>query len=717
MSVRAGSRRVQPSPSKARSRSRPQPRTLVVGCDVGGTFTDAVLWDGTRLAHAKRPTTPENRAAGTAAAIATVLREADAEPAHVSMVLHGSTVATNAMLTRAGPRVGLITNAGFEHALEIGRQDRRALYDSSVVRVPPLVERKHRFGVRGRIDAAGHEVERFDAAGLRRLAPRLRGLGAIAISFLHSYANDAHERAAESLVGRLLPGVPCATSAATARVFREYERTSTTVANAFLLPVMKGYLSLLRKELRARGVEAPLLVLDSAGGALSTRAAQRHPVSTVLSGPAGGAAALAFYARACREPNLLGLDMGGTSTDLGLAVDGVVREAHEGTIAGLPLHVPMVDVTTIGAGGGSIARIDDGGILRVGPESAEAVPGPAAYGRGGTHATVTDAHVILGHLESLLGGTWPLDRAAAAAAITPLAEDLSLSVPDVAEAILRVADAQIVNAARLVTTARGFDPRFFTLCAYGGAGPLHGASVAAALGVKRVLFPSAPGTFCAFGMLTAPARVDRTRTWLRPARAAVPELRRLAREVVSDLRTDGFARSTIALRFEADLRYRGQSHEITIPLRAPEAIQTVGPAFERAHEREFAFVHEGTAIEIVNLRAIGRARLPLPVPASALRRRISGSGGRRSRPSDTDRWPKRAIRWGGRTVRARVAEHGAVLEAGGIRGPAIVSSATATYLVPPGARCRRDAWDNLLLDLPRASSGPVPQDDGEGVAL
>ncbi|MGQ0537293.1 MAG: hydantoinase/oxoprolinase family protein [Methanobacteriota archaeon] len=663
---------------------------VLLACDVGGTFTDCVLFDpgDGRLATHKVPTTRDDPSKGAIRGFVEILDEAGVPPARVTHVAHGTTVATNALLTRRGAKVALVTNEGFEDLLEIARQDRPSLYDLSVGRPPPLVPRASRFGIPGRLDPEGREVEPLSPEALRALSGRLAGHDAVAVVLLHSYANPAHEQALRPF----LSSFPVSLSSDVSPEFREYERASTTVANAFLLPVMRRYLEGFEEGLRTVGIRAPLFLFESAGGILSPRLAARRPVSTVLSGPAGGAAFCGALARASAEPRLLGFDMGGTSTDLCVVLDGAVRETSEGEIGGLPIRTPMLDVTTIGAGGGSLARVDEGGLLKVGPESAAAVPGPACSGRGGTEPSVTYAHVVLGHLRTLLGGRFELETKAAERAVSHIANALGCGIEEAAQGILDVADANMLAAARLATTARGHDPRDFALVAFGGAGPLHAVALARGLGIGRVLVPTGSGVACAIGLLSADLRRDGVRTWLRPDVDGAPEaLAALAKEVHADLVADGFSFEGTRTRYICDARYRGQSFELPIPLATPEDVRSVAGAFPEAHARAFGYDVPGAAVEIVNLRVTVTASLPARVdpmgmPESAGKEKGAGRSRRRmvvdGTPVEADVWPRGALSPGDR-----------------LEGPAVVEDAGSTLLVPTGATLVMDARGTLLVDV------------------
>jgi len=599
----------------------------------------------------------------------------------VARLHYGSTVATNALLERRGAPVVLLTTAGFEDVLEIGRQVRSVLYALEPRRPEPLVPRARRVGVRervladGRVEAAlaRREVARAVAAVTRTRA------SAVAVCLLHSYATPAHERRlGRALAGR---GLHVTLSHALLREYREYERVVTTAVNAYVGPAMASHLRALE-----RAVRGNLRVMQSSGGLIGARTACAEPVRTILSGPAGGVVGAADRAGRAGLDRVITLDMGGTSADVSL-VDGAPALRTETAIAGLPVRGPALDIHTVGAGGGSLARLDRGGALRVGPESAGADPGPACYGRG-TAPTVTDANLVLGRLveTEFLGGEMRLDRARAERALAPLARRLGRSLTATAAGIVRVANATMERAVRVITVERGHDPRAFTLVAFGGAGGLHAAELASALGVRTVYVPRHPGLLSAWGVLAADVVRDHGRT-LRavepPARVLAAGFRDLAHAARKDIGRDGVARPIVERLLEA--RYAGQSYEVTVPY---------GPgwraAFHRAHARLFGHADPRRPVEVVTLRL--RAR-----------------GGRISPPADP---PPRRRRRGALAMRPVVfddGEHAAAVHrrddlAPGqrLRGPAVVCEYSATTLVPPGWRVAVDRLGGLLLAAGRA---------------
>jgi N-methylhydantoinase A len=590
---------------------------------------------------------------------------------------YGSTVATNALLERRGARVVLLGTAGFEDVLEIGRQTRPQLYALEPRRPAPLVPRGRRLPVHERVLADGR-VE--TALGARALARAVRAVlrsraEAVAVCLLHSYAAPAHERRlGRALAGR---GLHVTLSHRLLREYREYERVATTVVNAYVGPVMARHLAAL-----VAGVPGGVRVMQSSGGLIGARAAAAEPVRTILSGPAGGVVGAADRARRARLRRIITLDMGGTSADVSL-VDAVVAHRTETSIDGLPVRVPVIDIHTVGAGGGSLARVDAGGVLRVGPESAGADPGPACYGRG-TAPTVTDANLVLGRLveTEFLGGTLRLDRGRAVRALEPLARRLGVSLERAASGIVEVATAAMERAVRVITVERGHDPRTFTLVAFGGAGGLHAAALAGALGIRRVWVPRQPGLLSAWGVLAAEMVRDYGRT-LRsvapPAGVLEKGFRELERAARRELGREGVNQPHFERLLEA--RYAGQAYELTVPY-GP----TWSRVFHRSHARRFGHADPRRAVEVVTLRVRargGRTRLPVDqVPR----------GGRRA---PIHRRP--VVFSGGRRL-AAVFRRDDLAAGSGLRGPAIICEYSATTVVPPGWRASVDGTGGLLLE-------------------
>jgi N-methylhydantoinase A len=600
-----------------------------VAIDVGGTFTDLVaVGDGQTIAL-KVATTPRAPELGVLAALE-ALAERGVALASIERITHATTIATNALLGQMHldlPRVVFVTTDGFRDVIEIGRQNRSAVYDLFVTRPAPLVAREDRVGTRERMDYRGQPLVALDDAEIARVveAVRAREPGAIAIGFLHAYANDDHERRMETALARAMPGIPTARSSVVDPEYREYERFSTTVVNAALLPIVRRYLDDLRAALATRGIHAPLYVMRSDGGMTRADAAAAQPAALIESGPAGGTIAAAALARRLQIADVLAFDMGGTTAKAGTIAAGRVQLANEFEAAGgthsgrsikgsgYPVRFPFVDLAEISAGGGTIAYVDAGGSLRVGPLSAGADPGPACYGRANT-ATVTDANVVLGRLNQthLLGGTFPIDAARSRAAIAWLADQIGTSVEEAAAGIVTLVDAQMAKVLRIVTVERGLDPRAFTLVAFGGNGALHACALADDLGIARILVPPRPGLFSADGLLAADLRASYSAPILRPcADLDAVELATifapLEARARDDVRAQGAPDATVGLLREADARYRGQSFELTLSCNEyPRAIAT---AFHDAHERRYGYAARDEVVELVNVRAIATAAL------------------------------------------------------------------------------------------------------------
>ena len=578
---------------------------MVLGVDVGGTFTDAVLAGPGVLVTAKAPTTPDDQSRGVLQAIADVLRLAGARPADVTAFGHGMTVATNALLEDRGARTAFVATEGFTDVVALGRQARRDLYRLCAAHPAPICPPERRFPAPERLTVDGI-LRPLTADDATAVADAVAGCApqAVAVCLLHAWRDPVHELAlGRALRERLGPGVHVSLSHEVVGTFREFERAATTEIDAALSPLLSAYLERLIAGTRAAGLPLPD-VMQSSGGLIEAATAARHAALTVLSGPAAGAAAAALVAEACGEPDLVCFDMGGTSCDVSVVEAGQVRETAGAAVAGRPVALPMVDIHTVGAGGGSIAWRDAGGALRVGPRSAGAVPGPAAYGRGGREPTVTDAHVVLGRLraDAPLAGI-VLDVAAAHAAVALLAGDLGLDPQACARGILDVANAEMTRALRVMTVERGIDPRGFALLAFGGAGPLHAAEIAAALGMRRILVPRASGVLSALGLAAADRRMTRQRSVL--LRGASLSDQRLAAEVRA-LEAD--ARAALGapqapVRTVAETRFAGQSHELAVPLAPDVGVAGLRAAFAALHERRNGWSDPGAPIELVTLRA------------------------------------------------------------------------------------------------------------------
>lgn len=676
-----------------------------IGVDVGGTFTDLIAADerGGALVPVKVLSTPRSPADGVLAAFHRLLEERPDEPTYL---VHASTIGTNLFLGQIGlelPRVALLTTAGFRDVLEIGRQRRAELYNLFYQRPRPLVERRNRIGVAERVDAGGRTVIPLDEAAVAAAAARLAAekIDAVAICFLHAYAYPDHERRAKAIVQDALPGAVVVASCEVDPEYREYERTSTTVISALLSPVVSRYLRGLSTRLRDEGHTVPLYAMQSSGGITTVEGAAATPATLIESGPAAGVVGAAALGRRLGHARLLSFDMGGTTAKAGAVIDGhpqVVAEyevggtVHAGRIvrgSGYPVRAPFIDLAEVSAGGGTVAWVEDHA-LRCGPLSAGADPGPACYGRGGAQPTVTDAHLLLGWLSpaGLLGGRMPLSAAAASEAMDSVARPLGLDRTATAAGIVRVVNAQMVRALRIVSLERGYDPREMAMIAFGGAGPMHAAALADELGIREVVIPPNPGVFSAVGLLAADLRSDRVESVMRPvervdAQWLETRFRRLEAEAQKDVR-EGDGRRTVVVRRALDCRYVGQSYELTVPGEVP--LPNAAEAFRARHAEIYGYAPPREPVEIVNTRVTALGVMP-PLALWDAPPGPPQAGQQRTRRAHFDEG------WVEVPVLARAA-----LEAGRVAaGPAIVEEGEATTVVPPGWSVRRGEAGTLVL--------------------
>ncbi|MGQ3411590.1 hydantoinase/oxoprolinase family protein [Natrinema sp. LN54] len=651
-----------------------------VGVDVGGTFTDVALTVDDRLVTAKVPTT-DNQHVGVLEGIEKACESAGIDPAEIDGFAHAMTVSVNALLERGGAETALVTTEGFRDVLEIGRQDRPDLYDLEAEKPEPLVPRERRFEVGER--TTGEGVERpVDPEEIRDLAATLRerGVEAVAVSLLHSYADPENERiVAETLREEL--AVPVSASHEVLAEFREFERTSTTAVDAYVRPAIDHYVGRLVEEADDAGVPAPR-IMQANGGIADPETVREHAVTTTLSGPAAGVVGAAATVDDDDVEGLVTFDMGGTSSDVSLVRDGRAERTTDAEIDGLPIRTPMVDVNTVGAGGGSIAWVDAGGALRVGPESSGAQPGPACYGRGGTRPTVTDANVVLGYIgpETALGGEMTLDVEAARDALEELADEAGLDgALEAARGVYRVANATMTRTIRSVTVERGHDPREFALVAFGGAGPMHAAALADSLSVDRVVVPRPGGVLSAFGLLAADESYDAVRTVGVSLEAAdTGDLESVYDGLVADVLADASDPDAARVERAADCRYAGQSFELTVPVDDEFDAATVAERFREAHERAYGYAMD-ESIEVVNLRATAT----IPGSEPTIRHEGAGDavvGTREAHFPGTGDEPREATVYD----RDRLAPGAAV------DGPAILEQAESTTVVPP-------AWTGDIL--------------------
>ncbi len=641
-----------------------------VGVDTGGTFTDFVFVKDGQIQLFKVPSTPEDPSLAIKQGLERIGVSAE--------VVHGTTVGTNALLQRRGARTALITTRGFEDVLVIGRQARPELYNLNAVKPPPLVADDLRFGVSERVVASGEVIEPLNENELAELVAKLKqaGVESIAISLLFSFLHPEHEERIAQSLAKL--GVPLSISSRILPEYREFERTSTVVINAYLQPLMGRYLNRLRDQ------TPNLRVMQSSGGSISAEVAAAEPVRTILSGPSGGVVGALRAARSAGFKNVITFDMGGTSTDVALCDAGAIRTTNEAVVAGLPVAVSVMDIHTVGAGGGSIARVDEGGSLRVGPESAGADPGPACYGRS-LLPTVTDAHVVLGHFGGggLLGGEFKLDEKRARAALAELAGDLSrvtgkrTSVVAAAEGVLSVANTNMERALRHISVERGHDPRQFALLPFGGAGGLHAVELARALRIPTVIMPTAPGALSAVGVLVADVVKDQSRTVMftlgsKQVSKLDGVFREMEREAAAVLRREGFAPASQRHERALAMRYRGQSFELLIE----KTGGNLAASFHRAHRERYGYAQEESEVEIVSarLRSIG-------VVSKLNVRKIPASRGT-AKPHAKNVYRRDELRGGMK-----------------LQTPCIVTEYSGTTLIPVDARAHVDQYGNILIDL------------------
>ncbi len=657
-----------------------------LGVDVGGTFTDVVLATDNGVTTAKVPTTESDQSEGVVAGIETACEEAGVEPGEITQFRHATTVATNALLEKTGAKTALVTTEGFGDVLEIGRQDRPALYDQTVRKPTPLVPEGRRFEVDERATTEGVErrvsddslegiIERVDAAAVE----------SIAVSFLHAYAHPENERRVAAAL-RERTDTAVVASHETLAAFREYERTATTVAEAYLTPVIDRYLARLETEVGERGVPTPR-VMQSNGGIADVETVRRNAVTTALSGPAAGVVGASLFDPRSHDGSIT-FDMGGTSSDVGLIQDGNIGETTDANVGGHPVRVPMVDVETVGAGGGSIAWVDDGGALRVGPRSAGAEPGPACYGQGGSDPTVTDANLALGYLGAgtTLGESLELDAAAARDALGELGEQAGMeTVTEAARGVYRVANATMARTIRRVTVERGHDPREFALVAFGGAGPMHATALAERLNVGTVVVPPANGVLSALGLLAADERHDAIRTHRTALTEADKETIEAAyADLTTSVREDVSAPGDMAVTRQADLRYAGQSHELTVSVPDPFDAAAVAARFGDAHGRARGYRLDDEPIELVTLRVTAVVDGTTP--------EITHDG------SDGARTGTREAHFDGAFDEIPVYDRRRIVPGRAVSGPAIFDGGESTAVLPPGWIARVDARGTLVME-------------------
>ncbi|KAB1657766.1 hydantoinase/oxoprolinase family protein [Pseudoclavibacter chungangensis] len=672
---------------------------LRVAVDVGGTFTDVCIFDDDTkdMRVTKVPSTPSD----PMVAVMNGVERGEIDLRDVTLFSHGTTVATNALITRQFPAAALVTTEGFRDVIEIRDGTKDDLWDAYNDVSGPYIRRRDRFEVPERIDYAGRIVTPLDEDAARRLAAliRKRGTRTIAVCFINSFANPAHELRMREILEEEIPDASITTSTEILPEIFEYERFNTAVSNAVLAPLVSGYVSRLGERLHEGGYDGDLLLLHSGGGSMTPRTVEKYPVRLAASGIAAGAISAKHIAQQCGYPNAVSLDMGGTSTDIALVADGELRVTKEWQVEyGHPIIFPSIEVLTIGAGGGSLAHIDIAGSLRNGPQSAGADPGPACYDTGGTQPTNTDANVVLGRLgTSLAGGAKQLDAARAAAAVTEvIAKPLGLELAEAAHAIVQVANANMADAVRLVSIRRGYDPRDFALLAFGGAGALHGADVARELGIPTVVVPPNPGVTSAMGCLLVDIRHDLSQMFTGLASQTDPDeleeaFTALETEASARLRHEGVAEENAVLQRQVSMRYRGQWRSLSVPIGSgPGSLEQAVESFHSQHEREFAYRNDATPVEIYQLQltAVGTTPKPVFTPKQRTARRAPD-------PVET-----RDVYFGDTGWVATPVYDRDLLPAGTrLDGPAIINQLDSTTVVPPGTLAEIDEWLNIRIHL------------------
>lgn len=683
-----------------------QRQEVRLGVDIGGTFTDGVLIDddtGT-ISIDKVPTTPRDPSEGFIRCTERLMVRGRVDPSSFRFIVHATTVATNAMLERQGARAGLLTTQGFRDVLEIARQIRHELYDLQTEKPRPLIPRERCLEIEERLNYLGEIIVPLDEESVARAVEILRAqaVTSIAVCLLHSYQNPAHERRAREIIRSLYPEAMVSLSSEIAPEIREYWRASTTVTNSYVAPLVSAYLEAIERKLRAQQIVAGLHIMQSSGGIMTVTTAKARPILMLESGPAAGVAAAAYFANLVGCRNAISFDMGGTTAKMGLIFDGqpnVVSEFEAGAAAGsgsglakgsgYPVLAPIMDLVEVGAGGGSIAWIDSGGLLRVGPRSAGADPGPACYARGGTDPTVTDANLVLGRLNPhyFLGGEIPLDLEAAYASIDArCARPLGLEVVGAAAGVIDIANATMMEAMRLVSVQRGHDPTEFSLIAFGGAGPVHANQLAEELGIPLVVVPPSPGVASAWGMLVSDLRHDYRVTRLQPlARARFEELNDVYRDFEEDalvtLLSEGVVPAHVEVQRYLDMRYIGQSWTLTIHAPktdlTPDDAPRLKEAFDRHHEQSYGYAVPGEFVEIVNIGLMAIGRVPKPPMRAFPRERVTPVGARKvSR--------RVYFRETGGFVDCPVYDRYALRDADRVPGPAVIEEPDSTTVVHPG---------------------------------
>jgi N-methylhydantoinase A len=680
--------------------------------DTGGTFTDLCVVDQDEgaLAVAKVASTPDNPALAVIEGIQKLIREEKLAPEGVQFLLHGTTVATNALLEHKGAEAALLTTEGFEDILQVGRQNRPQLYDFWVRRPQPIIPKHLSYGVPERILHTGQILRSLDEGKAADIIRTIRDkrIKSIAISLLHSYANAAHEKKLQQIIEEVHPDAYVTLSSDVLSEFREYERTSTICINSFVMPKVNNYVRFLEERLKDLGVASELYIMQSNGGVITAEMAREMSARTVLSGPAGGVLTGALLSRSTEYRDVITIDIGGTSSDISLIEGGLPKITTESQIGGYPIKLPMIDINTIGAGGGSIAWIDSGGALRVGPHSAGADPGPVCYGRGGTEPTATDANAILGRINPayLLGGEMEMHLEKAYQAVEEnIAKPLGLETRRAAEGIIAVMNSNMIRGIRRVSVEQGYDPREFALVAFGGAGPLHAVELAQTLNMMHVVIPPHPGIASAFGMLSADVRHDYVQTHITASeKAEVDTLQSLYRTLEDEgsrqLQEEGFSRDSIVLERYADMRYSRQAYELQVPIKSEELTSDVlnraVDTFHQEHEKTYGHARRDESVELVNLRVVAWGRLP------------DASLERSGTLSDATPEPmgyRDVVFKDGQPVETPIYHRERLLQGQKVIGPAVLEQLDSTILVFPEYEAATDQYGNILISIKGGTHG------------
>ncbi len=677
---------------------------IKIGVDVGGTFTDLVVVDEGNGAvnFTKVPSTPASPDRGVMNGVNKICNMFDISPPVINLFIHGTTVATNALIERKGVKTALIVTRGFRDILHIARQTRPKLYDYYARRPDPFIRRKYRYEITERVDALGNIIVPLEEEEVAEIAETVKKeeIGVVAICLLHSYINQAHEQRIKDIFSKLAPGVLVCPSSDILPEFKEYERMSTTVINAYVMPIVEAYLTRILNSIKSIGIKSNLHIMQSNGGLMSSQAAGQKSVHTVLSGPAAGVLGGIYTSRLSDIYDIITIDMGGTSFDVSLVNRGEPTLTTESDIDGHAIKVPMIDIKTLGAGGGSIAWVDQGGALQVGPESAGADPGPACYGKGGDRPTVSDANAVLGYLspDCFAAGEMTLDTSLARRVIgEKIAGPMNLTVEEAAEGILRVVNATMTRGIRLVSVEKGFDPREFTLVSFGGAGPLHAVSLAKEMNMGKIIVPEAPGVNCAIGLLMADFRHDYSKTFLRALKALPPEdindeFAVLEEEAASQMREEGVPERDIVLLRSADFRFAGQGFEITMPVSSgcykKADISDIAESFSVMHEEKYGYRMDVDTVEVVTLRLTSLGVMKKPD----------------IKPEDFDgETPEKALKnsrkvyMQGRYMDAKIYDRQRLRHGNRVYAPAIIEQPDTTTVLFPGYMAEVDRFRNLVI--------------------